>query len=99
MKLKTFWPKGKLLIMSNFTFGLNIFKSCLLLLRQNASAGGKIVIFETMHLSLSIPLGKRIIVEYSGVYVERRPLKVSGSTPVLSGFYIGYFLRTNSAST
>ena len=27
--------------MSNFTFGHNVFKSRLLLLRQNASAGGK----------------------------------------------------------
>ena len=27
--------------MSNFTFGHNVFKSCLLILRQNASAGGK----------------------------------------------------------
>ena len=27
--------------MSNFTFGHNVFKSCLLLLLQNASAGGK----------------------------------------------------------
>ena len=27
--------------MSNFTFGLNVFKSRLLLFRQNASAGGK----------------------------------------------------------
>ena len=27
--------------MSNFTFGHNVFKSCLLLLRQKASAGGK----------------------------------------------------------
>ena len=26
--------------MSNFPFGHNVFKSCLLLLRQNASAGG-----------------------------------------------------------
>ena len=30
-----------LLIMSNSSFGHNVFKSRLLLLRQNASAGGK----------------------------------------------------------
>ena len=35
-----FWPKEKLLIMSNFTFAM-LFKSRLLHLRQNASAGGK----------------------------------------------------------
>ena len=40
IKLKTLWPKVKLLIMSNFTFGHNVFKSRLLLLRRNASAGG-----------------------------------------------------------
>ena len=35
------WPKEKLLIMSNCSFGNDIFKSRLLLLHQNASAGGK----------------------------------------------------------
>ena len=35
------WPKEKLLIMSNFTFNHNVFKSRLLLLRQKASACGK----------------------------------------------------------
>ena len=39
--MKTLWPKEKVLIMSNLTFGHNVFKSHLLLLRQNASAGGK----------------------------------------------------------
>ena len=35
------WPKEKLLIMSNFSFGHNVFKRRLLLLHQNVSAGGK----------------------------------------------------------
>ena len=39
--MKTLWPKQKLLIMSNFTFGHNVFKSRLLLLRQNAEKVGK----------------------------------------------------------
>ena len=32
---KTLWEKGKLLIMSNFLFSHNVFKGCLLLMRQN----------------------------------------------------------------
>ena len=32
---KTLWEKEKLLIMSNFSFSHNVFKSCLLLMRQN----------------------------------------------------------------
>ena len=32
---KTLWEKEKLLVMSNFFFSHNIFKSCLLLTRQN----------------------------------------------------------------
>ena len=44
IKLKT-WPKKKLLIMRNFTLG-SVFKSRLLLLRQNASAGGKGLIWK-----------------------------------------------------
>ena len=39
--MKTLWPTGKLLIMINFTFGHNVFKSRRLLLRQNASESGK----------------------------------------------------------
>ena len=35
------WPKEKLLIMSNFSFGNNVFKSHLLLLRLNASTDWK----------------------------------------------------------
>ena len=32
---KTFWEKKKLLVMSNFSFYNNVFKSCLLLIRKN----------------------------------------------------------------
>ena len=32
---ETLWEKEKLLIKSNFSFSHNVFKSCLLLLRQN----------------------------------------------------------------
>ena len=33
--LKTLWEKEKLLVTSNFSFSHNVFKSCLLLMRQN----------------------------------------------------------------
>ena len=41
IELKTLWLKGKLLIMSNFPFCHNVFKSRLQHLRRNASASGK----------------------------------------------------------
>ena len=37
---KTFWQKGKLLVLSNFFFCHNVFKSRLLQMHQNASIGG-----------------------------------------------------------
>ena len=40
-KLKTLWQKEKLLVLSNFFFFHNVFKSRLLQMRQNASTGGK----------------------------------------------------------
>ena len=41
IKLKTLWQKEKLLIMSNFSFCHNVFKSHLLQMRQKASSSGK----------------------------------------------------------
>ena len=41
MKLKTLWPKEKLVIKSNFALAHNVFKSHLLLLLHNVSACGK----------------------------------------------------------
>ena len=35
IELKTLWEKEKLLVTSNFSFFHNVFKSCLLLMRQN----------------------------------------------------------------
>ena len=35
IELKTLWEKEKLLVTSNFSFSHNVFKSCLLLMRQN----------------------------------------------------------------
>ena len=35
IKLKTLWEKKKLLVTSNFSFSHKVFKSCLLLMRQN----------------------------------------------------------------
>ena len=35
IELKTLWEKEKLLVTSNFFFTHNVFKSCLLLMRQN----------------------------------------------------------------
>ena len=35
IQLKTLWEKEKLLIVSNFSFSHNVFKSCLLLMHQN----------------------------------------------------------------
>ena len=35
IELKTLWEKEKLLITSNISFSLNVFKSCLLLMHQN----------------------------------------------------------------
>ena len=32
---KTLWEKEKLLVTSNFSFSHNVFKSCVLLMRQN----------------------------------------------------------------
>ena len=38
--------------MSNFTFGHNVFKSCQLLFRQNASAGGKGLILSRLSINM-----------------------------------------------
>ena len=35
IEVKTLWEKEKLLVTSNFSFSHNVFKSCLLLMRQN----------------------------------------------------------------
>ena len=35
IELKTLWEKEKLIVMSNLSFSHNVFKSCLLLKRQN----------------------------------------------------------------
>ena len=35
IKQKTLWEKKKLLVTSNFFFSMDVFKSCLLLMRQN----------------------------------------------------------------
>ena len=40
-KVESLWQKEKLLIMSNFPFNHNVFKSRLLQTRQNASTSGK----------------------------------------------------------
>ena len=40
--------------MRNFIFGHNVFKSRLLLLRQNASAGGKGLIYSKEFLSIAL---------------------------------------------
>ena len=39
--------------MSSFTFGHNVFKICLLQLRQNASAGGKGLIKQALFINAS----------------------------------------------
>ena len=38
-ELKTLWEKEKLLLTSNFSFSLNVFKHCLMLMRQNEYLG------------------------------------------------------------
>ena len=40
-KLKTLWQKKKLLVLSNFSFWHDVFKSRLLQMRENAPLGGK----------------------------------------------------------
>ena len=39
--MKTLWQKEKLLVLSNFSFCHNVFKSCLLQMLKNASSCGK----------------------------------------------------------
>ena len=46
--MKTLWQKEKLLFLSNFSFSHDVFKSCLLQMRQNAPIGGKgIIVYMT----------------------------------------------------
>ena len=44
IELKTLWEKEKLLVTSNFSFTHNVFKSCLLSMRQNEYLGSKGII-------------------------------------------------------
>ena len=53
-KLKTLWQKEKLLILSNFFFCQNVFKSRLLQIRQKASTSGKgLTLFSKYRVTLS----------------------------------------------
>ena len=76
--------KEKLLIKSNFIFGYNVFKSHLLLLLQNASAGGKGLIKKTILRNIIQHL-RELSVYFHTVF---KLLWTKEKIHVLSNFYV-----------